>query len=293
MRMIVPLSTLILAACQTAGKPAAPTANSWAEHQRDHPDSYIANTEAIIDADRQRLIKLGLERDHRAVRTAVDYHLPPGDYTLRATGATAAILRRQRVDHLTNWLIDLGYGASAVADPGRAKVLVQLAARIGGDGKGDAAKLTPTVALAEFVEIVTAAPDAAGRRFSTVRYRVIEPLKNAPPAGSLVRMPGGPTHYPDGTTGMSSGDLEMVRPGRYILYLSQAKMTRTAASPQSVDLYARVFGPLRDTGASFVPVGESSHPEVTLDDLRRAIRDQTCAEDHILVANGASPPQAC
>ncbi|MCY7270654.1 MAG: hypothetical protein LH485_01165 [Sphingomonas bacterium] len=290
--LLIPI--IALAACQTAPKPAAPASQSWEELKRDRPDTFIASYNQALAADKQRLIQLGLEKDLNAIRAAVDFHLPPGDYTLQATGANATILRRQRVDNIAHLLVGLAYGASAVADAKRAKALVELAARIpSGEEKGDAAKLAPTVALVDFVEVVTGAPDPAGRRFSTVRYRVVEPLKNSPPAGTLIRMPGGPTHYADGTMGMSSGDMEMVKPGRYVLYLSRLKMSRIALQSQPVDLYARVFGPLREFGASFVPIGESSHPEVTLDDLRRAIRAQACSEGYVPVGNSAVSPQAC
>ena len=128
MRISMLLPLFVLASCQTAPKSAAPATQSWAEFKRNHPDTFIASTNQALDADRQRLTQNGLEKDLKAIRAAIDLYLPPGNYTLQATGANAAILRRQRVDSLANWLVDLGYGASAVADPGQAKALVDLAA---------------------------------------------------------------------------------------------------------------------------------------------------------------------
>ena len=133
---------------------------------------------------------------------------------------------------------------------------------------------------------MTGPPDAAGRRFSTIRYRVVEPLKYAPPRATLIRMPGGPTYYPDGTMSMSTADTEMIQPGRYILYLSREKISRAVTPPPPADLLGRVFGPLRSFQGTFSPVGESSHPEVTLDELRAAIADQRADDPTVRITNG-------
>lgn len=250
--------------------------------------------EEATRADVELLRRAGLLADYQAVRAAVDRHLPPANYTNSNIRADAATQRRLRVEQVTQLLVStLAYRAADVATPQQAKRLVELATTPFGDSKSQAAQLSHTALLAEFVEVSTEPGPLGTRRFSTIRYRVVEPLKNAPPAGTLIRTPGGPTINPDGTSSVSTADLESVRPGRYILYLSQRSMVAKSPTPIPVDLYARTFGPLREFDDSFIPVGESSHPEVTLDDIRAAIREQLCLEDHVLAATGDSPPQPC
>lgn len=262
-------------ACAHQTQPQQQQSLSWEEYNRRYPDTYIASVDQSHAAARQRLEQAGLAADLAAVRSAVDLHLPPGNYTLQATGATAAILRRQRVDSIAQLLVRLGYGSSDVADPKRAATLVGIAARAyGSSEKGDAARLAPTVVLADFVEVVTEPPRADGLRFSSLRYRIVEPLKNAPPAGTLIKVPGGPVHYPDGTQSFSTGDLESMRPGRYVLFMAQPKLMRTAGEPAPATTYTRAFGPLREFNGKFVPVGDSDQQEVTLEELRAAIAEQ-------------------
>ncbi|HVF83742.1 MAG TPA: hypothetical protein VM913_06190 [Sphingomicrobium sp.] len=224
---------------------------------------------------------------------AVDRYLPTTHHPLYATGETPEIARRLHVEQTTLWLVNTGYRAVDVTDPWGAERLVRLAAGPFDENKSRAAQLARTVALAEFVDVLTEPGKPGIRRFSTVRYRIVEPLKNAPPAGTLIRVPGGPTINPDETSAVSTADLEMVRPGRYILYVSQLKVAAFAPRTTPVDLYGNVFGPLREADKLFVPVGESSHPEVTLEDIRGAIREQLCLENHLLISTGNNPPHRC
>lgn len=266
--------------------PAQAQPLSWDEYTRRYPDTYIATVDHGLAAAKQRLEEAGLASDLAVVRAAVDRYLPPGNYTLRATGSTPAILRRQRVDTIAQWLVETGYRGSAVIHPGRAAELVHRAARVFSDlEKDDAAWLAPTVVLAEFIDVVTLPPRPGGLRFSSLRYRVLEPLKDSPPPGTVIQVPGGPVRYPDGTQSMSTADLESIRAGRYVLFLSQPKLKALTREQMPVTTYARVFGPLRERDGKLVPVGESAMPEVTLDDLRAVVRAQLCAEGHLLIGS--------
>lgn len=291
MRQFVLLPLMALAACAPNAR-TAPAQISYAEWLKQHPDRTAETIDQTQRADVYALEKAGLGADYAAIRAAVEQHLPPADYTNRNFRADFTTLRRQRVEQTAIWLVRTGYGAVDVADPVRAARLVKLAAPPWDDDKLRAVELAPTVALAEFVEVVTEPGPPGTRRGSTVRYRILEPLKNAPPKGSLVRISGGPTINSDGTVGETVAQTEMRQPGRYVLYLSQRRVAALSGKSQAVDFYHSVFGPAREAGGEFVPVGESSLPPVTLDDLRAAVADQLVRDPSVLVSGeqARSPP---
>lgn len=285
--MLVPI--IILTACQTAPKPAAPASQSWEEFKRDRPDTFIASYNQVLEADKQRLIQLGLEKDLKAIRAAVDFHLPPGNYTLQATGANAAILRRLRVENVTNNLVTYGYRVAHFGDTAEAKRLVRAAAGVFGGPSSDVdlAIFAPTVLVAD-LERVEDAADGSG----TLIYRVIEPLKNAPAKGAEFRLalrgPRPPSPYPPPP---QPGEGELQLPGRVVLFLSPPRYAGTGSGPRQ--RYARITQPMRVDGEKLTPGYHSDIPETTLTKLKAAIREQVCAPGFVPVGAVGGISQSC
>lgn len=182
MRMMLIVPMMFLGACQTTPKSVVPKMQTWEEHIRDHPSTYIQSTTEHLAAERLRLEQLGLAEDYEAVRELVDAYLPPGNYASQEPGVTAAILRRQRVDSTTVFLIRTGYRARHLAHPVQARTLVRVAAS--GWNDADALVLASPIVLVADLDRIDRRPDGS----SHLVYRVTERIKSAPPIGNEVRL---------------------------------------------------------------------------------------------------------
>lgn len=217
------------------------------------------------------------------MRVLVDRYLPVKQYTLHATGATPEILRRQDVEAVAQYLVEIGYRRCHVANEAYAAELIGSAARLvtGPTGEGDSARVAPTIVLAEVTGVVQEAPDSRGARSMSILYRIVEPLKNAPPAGTVIRVPGFGSINPDGIESATAADLVNRRPGRYVLFLSRPRYLLGRTEPAPVHTYRRVLSNLRPLGDRYVPTGDSDQPEITLEELRRQV-----VEDRALRVSG-------
>lgn len=277
MRILLLISIVMVAACQTKPKPIAPKLETSEEHIRTRPDTSIQSYGQSIAKTRDELAGKALGADLAAIKAAVDAYLAVGNDRLPATGANAAVMRGLRVDSMTNYLVTNGYRQVQFADAGQARRLVRAIAGVLGApaGEGDIAILAPTVVLADLVRI-----DEPADGSSTLVYRVVEPLKNAPDKDSLIRLtiraPQAPSPFPPPP---QPGEGELRLPGHAVLFLSPPR----AASGMlgAGDLYARITQPMRLDGERLTPGYHSDAPEITLTRLRAVIREQVCAPGFI------------
>jgi hypothetical protein len=279
MRNLLLVLTTLVSACNTAPKPQAPEMQSWEQHIRSRPDTFMQSYQAQLAENRQQLIQQGLVADHAAVRAYVDAYLPAGHYTLQSKGATAAVQRQARVDSLTNNLVNYGYRSAQFADPAQARLLVRAAAGVfGPTAEVDLATFAPTVVLADFER----ADDAADGS-SAVIFRVIEPIKNAPATGSQIRLtlqgPQKPSLFPPPP---QPGEGELRLPGRVLLLLSPPRLVGGLGAARG-DAYSRVTQPMRADGDRLTPGYHSDIPETTLTEVRAAVRRQVCAAGYVPV----------
>ena len=273
MRIVMLLLLAMLPACQTSPKPVEPTMQMLQRPVRTRPDTFIQSYSQALANDRDQLVAQGLAADHATVRAYVDAYLPAGQYTLQSTGATVAVLRRLRVDSVTNNLIAHGYRRNHLADAAQAKRLVRAAAGVFGASltDGDLATFAPTVAIADLDRV-----DETADRSTALIYRVVEPIKNAPPKGSEIRVtlrgPQAPSPYPPPP---QPGEGEMRMAGRVVLFLAPPRMRGLVQN--SGDSYSRVTQPMRLDGEKLTAGYHSDAPEITLTRLRAVVREQVCA----------------
>ena len=289
MRILFLFPLMIVGACQTAPKPAAPATQTWEEFVRTRPDTFIQSYEQSIAAMRQQFVSQGLAREHGTIRAYVDAYLPAGNYTLQATGANASVLRRLRVDNVANNLILYGYRAIQFDKPTQAKRLVAAAAGVfGGPSTGaDLAVFAPTVVVADLDRL-----DDATDGSSAAIYRSIEPLKNAPAKGVQIRIslrgPTAPSPYPPPP---APGEEDFRWLGRVVLFLSPPRSI--GGMRQGSGRYAKITQPMRVEGERLTPGYHSDIPETTLTKLRAAIRDQVCAPGFVPVGEAGGTSLAC
>ncbi len=287
MRTMLPIAMIMLAACHTVPKPNAPKLAAREQPVRTRPDTFVQSYRESIARTRDALAAKDLEADLAAIRAAVDAHLTGGNYTLQATGANAAVLRRLRVDSMTNSLVTYGYRRVHIADAGQARRLVRATAGVFGSpsNEGDIAAVAPTVVLAHLVRVDEPADGSA-----TLVYRVVEPLKNASGKDSLIRLtiraPHAPSPFPPPP---QPGEGELRLPGRAVLFLSPPRGVGEMLGAN--DQYARITQPMRLDGDLLTPGYHSDAPEITLTRLRAVIREQVCAPGFVAAgAKGISLP---
>ncbi|MEO6580641.1 MAG: hypothetical protein ABIN83_05770 [Sphingomicrobium sp.] len=226
-----------------------------------------------MEAEGEPLRAAGLAEDFRAVRAHVDADLPPGNEASVTSGAYLAVLRQARVSSTTNSLVRFGYRAKHFADRGQASRLVRAAAALEGSGTAaDAAVSAPTVALADLIRVEDM-PD--GSVYPV--YRVVEPLKQAPPAGTEIRLllhgarpPLAP--YPNE---------EDTRTNKHVILLLKppGSVIGAQGDPAAV-LYSRIGQPMVVEGETVI---HNDLPEVTLTKLRATIREQICSPGYVPV----------
>lgn len=292
MRSLALLLLLATAACTRTPPPQAPVQpqQSWEEFTRDHPDTFIQSYAASIGKDAAQLRSAGLADDLAVVRAQVDYHLPPGDYSLQATGANAAVLRRLRVESTTNSLVRTGYRARHFADATQARRLVRAAAGVIGGPTADIdiAVFAPTVLVADRVKVDDRADGSAD-----IVYRVAEPLKNAPAKGSELRFAvrganKGPFPPPP-----QPGEGEMLSSSRVVLLLQPPETVIVPTGRPPLSDFKRITLPMPVEGERVLPGYHSMAPETTLSALRQAIRAQVCARGYAPVGKGGRTDIAC
>jgi hypothetical protein len=259
---------------------------SWEEFQRDRPDTFIASYRESIDQQSATLRAAGLGPELDAVTAQVDAHLPPGNYTLQASGANSAVLRQLRVESTANYLVRQGYRAKNFSTPAQAKLLVAAAAgTLGGPTREeDPALFAPVVARVAFVEVESNA-DAARK----LVVRVIEPLKNAPPKGALLRFAldaGQPAGYLPTPNPMQD---QQLRPGEMVMFLAPAG----DGAASDADKFRRFTQPMRLDGERLMPGYHADVPETTLPRLRAALKQQVCAPGFVPVAGGGGHSLPC
>lgn len=296
MRIPILISMMMLGACQTAPKPVAPATQTWAEFIRDHPDTFIASRDAYLAAQRQQLEQAGLAADYIAVRAQVDAHLPPGNYTMQATGATAAILRRQRIDSTTDFLVRTGYRARHLDHQAQARTIVRAAAS--GWGDADAlALVSPVVLVADLDRIDRRVDNSAD-----LVYRITERIKSAPPLGSEIRLSlNGPMQIGTPPPGVPQPPPPPPNPGmselsghkRVVLFL---RLPETIIRPAVVPVLkqeATLFGPMPVDGERVRPGYHSTTQETTLTAFRAAVRAQLCSPGYVPLVNAGDPALRC
>lgn len=279
-----------------APQPPAPRQQTWEEFTRNRPDTFIQSYGASIAAEAAGLRAAGLSDDLAFVRAQVDAHLPPGNYTLQATGANAAILRRLRVDSTANRLVRGGYRIRHLASSQQARSLVAAAADLGG-GVDSLVQFAPIVLVAE-LDRTDKRPDGS----ADLVYRVSEAIKSASPVGSEIRLklhgpmppvhpkPGDPPPPPPPPNPAMS---ELSGAKRVVFFLQPAE---TLVPPRKGDYPrqpAAVFGPMPVDGERVLPGYHSATQETTLAAVRAAARTQLCSPGFVPVAVGASLVERC
>lgn len=296
MRLSALLPLLLCGACQTASKPDAPATQTWEEFIRTRPSNYIAGRTQQLAHERQLIERQGLAEEYRRMRALVDAYLPPGDYTMQEPGATAAILRQHRVDSTTVSLLEYGYRERHLAARQQAYSLVRAAA----SGFGDADSLVlvaPVVLVAELARVEQRPDNSA-----YLVYRVTEPIKSAPPAGSEFRLmlnPPFPTIVP------KPGDppppppppnppmFELSRHKSAVFFL-RSRQSLIRPQTDNVPEHARtLFGPMPISGEQVMPGYHSGTLPTTLAAVRAAARAQLCSPGYVPVVEGDSLPRDC
>ena len=296
MRILLLFSMMLTGACQTAPKPAAPATQTWEEFVRDHPDTFVATREADLAAQRWQLEQAGLAADYLAIRTQVDTHFPPRNYTLHATGAAAAIIRRQEVDSTTVFLVRTGYRARHLDHQAQARTIVRAAAS--GWGDADAlALVSPVVLVADLDRIDRRADNSAD-----LVYRITERIKSAPPLGSEIRLSlNGPMQIGTPPPGVPQPPPPPPNPGmselsghkRVVLFL---RVPETIIRPAVVPVLKQettLFGPMPVDGERVRPGYHSTTQETTLTALRAAVRAQLCSPGYVPLVNTGGPSERC
>lgn len=296
MRSLALCPVIFLIACQSTPKSAVPATQTWEEFIREHPSTYIQSRTEQLEDERHRLERQGLAKEYETVRALVDSYLPPGNYVMQEPGATAAILRRHRVDSTTVSLLEYGYRARHLAAPQQAYSLVRAAA----SGFGDAdtlVLLSPIVLVAELDRI-----DRKGDNSTYLVYRVTEAIKSAPPIGSELRLvlnPPFPTIVP------KPGDPPPPPPppNPAMWELSSHKSAvfflqppETLVRPLGSEIPGQprpVFGPMPITGEHVSPGYHSGTAETTLPAIRSAARAQLCSPGYLPVVSGIDLPHRC
>lgn len=294
MRMMLIVPMMFLGACQTTPKPATPATQTWEEFIRDHPDTFIESRDQQLLADRLRWERLGMAKDYEAIRAQVDRYLPPGIYTLQASGATAAVLRRQRVESTSLQLIALGYRRQHLEAPAQALSLVGAAAS--SFANVDAlVLLSPIVVIADFDRVDERADGSAD-----LVYRVSETIKAGPAQSSELRLfRNGPTRTvsapaapppPPPPPNLALQGLD--GHARIVLYI-QPPETLMSSAAANTSIGRMVFSIMPVDGERVLPGYHSTTAETTLAAVRAAAQAQACSPGYIPVVAGNAPPQSC
>ena len=289
----------VLAGCQAepksaTPKSAAPRMQTWEQHIRTRPDTFIQSYRQSLAQNREQLAQQGLATDHAAITAYVDAYLPARTHTLQSTGATAAEQRRLQVESLTNDLVNHGYRRDHFADAAQARRLVRAAAGVygpsadGASANDDLATFAPTVVIADLDRV-----DDAADGSSALVYRVVEPIKNAPPSERFIRFtlrgPQAPSPFPPPP---QPGEGELRLPGRVALFLSPPRVVGGLSEARG-DAYSRITQPMRLEGDRLTPGYHSDIPETTLTRLKAAIRAQVCAPGFVAAGAAGGVSQAC
>lgn len=293
------LSVVVLAFTGCARTPPPQPAQrqqTWEEFQRDHPDTFIAGYQASLAEESRRLRAAGLSADLDAVLAHVDAHLPPGDYTLRATGANAAILRRLRVESTANSLVRRGYRARHLSTPQQARSLVRAAADL--SGEADALVLASPIVLVADLDRVDKRADGS----ADLVWRVSEAIKSSPAVGSEFRIPlngpmpsvsqspGQPPPPPPPPPNLAMSDLGNAKRALFFLQPPETVIGRPSHPPGEP---AILFSPMPVEGEQARPGYHSATQETTLASIRAAARAQLCSPGYVPVARGFDLPHRC
>ena len=298
-KFVLPLLfALAASACahQAPPVPEPPRQQTWEEFIRERPDTFIQTYRASIDAETARLRAAGLGEDLAYIRAQVDAHLPPGNYTLQATGASAAVLRQLRVDDTANRLVRAGYRVRHLASPQQARSLMSAAADRFGDV--DALVLFAPIVLVADLDRIDQKPD----RSADLVYRVTEAIKSAPALGSELRLllngpmppinqkPGDPPPPPP-IPNPPMQELGGYKRAVFFLQPQDSVTPRPNVPPnQPVTLFSPM--PIGDNDR-VLPGYHSGTQETTLAAVRAAARAQLCSPGYVPVAAGKSLSLPC
>ena len=295
MRTLALFPVLLLCACQTGPKHVAPAMQTWEEFKRAHPDTFIQSYNQHLRAERSRLENAALQRDYEAVWAIVDRNLPPANYTMQATGASAAILRMQRVDGTTNLLVNAGYRARHLAAPQQAYSIVRAAAS--GWGDADSLVLVSPIVLVAELHRTDNRPDGS----AFLVYRVSEAIKSAPSIGTEFRLrlhgpmpavrnkPGDPPPPPP-PPNMPLHELSSYKSAVFFFQPS----THPKLPGASVgDVGSTLFGPMPIKDGRALTGYHSGTPETTVAAIRATAQAQACSPGYIAVVVTNDPPQPC
>lgn len=287
----------LLAACAAAPAPPpqAQHQQSWEEFVRERPDTFIQSYRASLAEEAARLRGAGLAEDLAFIRAQVDAHLPPGNYTLQATGANAAVLRRLRVDATANRLVRAGYRIRHFASPQQAGSLVSAGADLFGDA--DALVLFAPIVLVADLDRIDKRPDGS----ADLVYKVSEAIKSALPVGSEFRLllngpmppidpkPGDPPPPPP-PPNPAIWELSGAKRALFFLQPRETVVPPAAVRPEQA---ATLFAPMPIDGERVLPGYHSGTQETTLAAIRAATRAQLCSPGYAPVASGASLVERC
>lgn len=276
-----PFLALVAAALSAAsliaqtGRPAPPapvgrTSDDWLQHY----GTSVANETAGLRA-------AGLGADWDAIRPLVAKYLPPQSY---AEPGKQEIMRGHHIDSTTNFLVRIGYRARHLAHPAQARTLVR-AANISSWDDPDALVLaSPVVFVADFVGIDRKADNSAD-----LVYRVSEPIKSAPGAGSDFRHP---LNGPFATIAAKPGDPPPPPPPNPAAWeLSTRKSVLFLRS--APDAIGNFFGPMPVDGERVLPGYHSGSRETTLAAVRAAATAQLCSPGYVPAAEGVDLAHRC
>lgn len=251
--------------------------------RRPNNDAFITNYGQVAEADAQPLRAAGLAEELLAVRSYVVADLPPGNEALVASSAKVAILRQARVSSTANFLIRIGYRGKHFANRAQGSKLVRAAAgALVGGTAADIAIIAPTVAVADLINVEDM-PDGA----VNLVYRVVEPLKMAPPAGTEIRLL---LHGARSPSAPFPGEDEMRANKRVVLLLQAPETVIVPPGDPAAVLYARITRPMSVTGDTLF---HSDVPETTLTKLRAAIREQICSAGYVPAAQHGQSSLRC
>lgn len=225
----------------------------------------------------------GLGGDWDAIRPLVAKHLQPQTYPYGPD--KHEILRGYHIDMTTNFLVRIGYRARHLAHPAQARTLVR-AGNIGSWHDPDALVLaSPVVFVADLVRI-----DRKSDNSAELVYRVSEPIKSAPAAGSEFRYP---LNGPFATVAARPGDPPPPppppNPAAWELSTRKSVLFFRSA-PTAIGNF---FGPMPVDGERVLPDYHSGSRETTLAAVRAAATAQICSPGFVPAAQGVDLAHRC
>lgn len=286
MRIPLLLAVAALAACahrHPADTAAEPAAEAAAQPERG-PDSWIAHYVAEKEREKSQLFAAGLASDWEFIHEQVLKYLPPQSYPATSHAAQAQ-LREAHAHSTTSFLVRIGYRARHLAHPAQALTLVRAASITSWDDADALVLVSPTVFVADLIRV-----DRKPDNSADLVYRVREPIKGAPAAGSEVRHP---LNGPFPTVVARPGDPPPPPPPPNPAAWELAGRKSVLFFRSAPDAIGNFFGPMPIEGERVLPGYHSTTRETTLDAIRAAAKAQLCSPGYVPVVAGANLEHQC